>query len=113
MLRFDKAFLLRLSGRASLLALQVLAILLLANVIVYLAGREPSFPGVIAIFLLLAFPSATFLIFSGRILSTSLAIAGALFAVERIDAKKYGLMNEHLHAFDLLTIWEYSRGGNF
>jgi phosphoglycerol transferase MdoB-like AlkP superfamily enzyme len=114
--RFNSGYLttiLTFVSRFWLLILQLSTVLLLAYLIFRVANWEPFTGGVIAVFLLLALPSAALLCVSGHTSSIAISIGGSLLLMEAANSKKMELLSEHLHLVDLLSLWEYTKGGNF
>src|SRR5262249_11866287 len=104
---------LRFAKQLCLPVLQIAAGATALCAVVYIARNEPSFRGALAVFLLLALPSATLLLWSPRTLSISFTIAALLVAIERSDFLKNSLIQEHLHVFDIMVLWGYLGGGDF
>ena len=97
-------------SRSWLPAFQVVAVCALTWEIYHLADREPFVSGAIAVFILLALPSAALVFGSRRTLSNAFLIGTALFALDAADEKKRELLQEHLHAIDISTLWEELTG---
>jgi phosphoglycerol transferase MdoB-like AlkP superfamily enzyme len=104
---------LRFTKQLCLPILQIAAVATVLCAVAYIARNEPSLRGALAVFLLLALPIATLLLWSPRTLSISFATAALLVAIERSNFLKYSLIQEHLHVFDIMALWEYVGGGDF
>ena len=94
-------------SRNWLLTIQLSAMLILVGLIFRVAHWEPFSEGFLAIFLLLALPSAALLLGTRRSLSISFAIGGILLLIEGANKQKVELLKQNLHIFDALSLWAY------